>query len=120
MITGFVNASREAIIEVLVRGPNQQEYKIEAIIDTGFNGSISLPPRIVDSLDLPFRRRGRAILANGGETIFDIYETIVTWDGQSRRVVVDEADPDPLVGMEVLHGAEMKVQAIEDGDVIII
>ena len=41
------------------------------------------------------------------------------WDGKPRRIAVDEADIDPLVGMSLLYGYELIVQAIQGGTVII-
>jgi hypothetical protein len=38
MITGVVNASREAIIRLVITGPSRQQRDTEAIIDTGFTG----------------------------------------------------------------------------------
>ena len=101
VITGVVNAYREAIIRLPVRGPWAQE-EIEAVVDTGFDGFLSLPSPLIAAFDLPFRRRGRAILADGSESFFDVHEATVVWDGQPRRVVVDTADIDPLVGMALL------------------
>ena len=43
MITGLVNIDREATIRLRVRGPGWQQQLIEAIIDTGFDGWLSLP-----------------------------------------------------------------------------
>jgi predicted aspartyl protease len=65
MITGTVNSNREAAIRLSIRGSDEREQEIEAVIDTGFNGFITLPPAVVAALDLPYLGRGRAILANG-------------------------------------------------------
>jgi clan AA aspartic protease len=119
MITGVVTASRQAIIRLTVRGPEGQEQEIDAVIDTGFDGTLTLPPALIATLGLVWRRRGRALLADGSESLFDIYETIVIWDGEPRRIAVDEADIDPLVGMSLLYGYELIVQAIQGGTVII-
>jgi clan AA aspartic protease len=89
------------------------------VIDTGFDGTLILPPALIATLGLVWRRRGRALLADGSESLFDSYEAIVVWDGEPRRIAVDEADIDPLVGMSLLHGYELTVQAIEGGTVII-
>lgn len=43
MITGVVTDDRQAVVHLTVRGPAGQEQEIEAIIDTGFDGSLSLP-----------------------------------------------------------------------------
>ena len=82
MITGRVNKHYEAIVRLVVRGPQGQAEEIEAIIDTGFSGWLSLPTATIAQLGLPFRRRGRAFLADGSESIFDIYEGTVVWNGQ--------------------------------------
>jgi clan AA aspartic protease len=119
MITGVVTTSRQAVIRLTVRGPEGQEQEIETVIDTGFDGSLTLPPTLIVALGLVWRRRGRALLADGSESLFDIYEAIVVWDGEPRRIAVDEADIDPLIGMSLLYGYELTVQAIDGGTVII-
>jgi clan AA aspartic protease len=119
MITGVVTASLQAIIRLTARGPEGQEQEVEAVIDTGFDGILTLPPALIAALGLAWRRRGRALLADGSESLFDIYEATVVWDGESRRIAVDEADINPLVGMSLLYGYELIVQAVESGSVII-
>jgi clan AA aspartic protease len=82
MITGVVTDDRQALIRLIVRGPAGNEQEVEAIIDTGFDGWLTLPSPIISSLDLMWRRRGRALLADGSESIFDIYEATIIWDGE--------------------------------------
>ena len=43
MITGVVSGDRQAIIHLMVQGPTGQALEIEAIIDTAFDGWLSLP-----------------------------------------------------------------------------
>jgi clan AA aspartic protease len=119
MITGIVTADREAIVRVLVRGPSGQQQRIKAVIDTGFDGWLSLPPAFIASLALPWRRRGSALLADGRETLFDIYEGVVVWDRRRLRIPVDEADTAPLVGMALLDGYELKVEVRSRGKVTV-
>ena len=119
MITGAVTAEREAVIRLTVRGPADNQFETDVVIDTGFDGSISLPPELIRLLGLPWRRRGRAILADGSESLFDIYEGVVVWDLQPRRVSVDEAETAPLVGMALLDGYELNMQVRVDGLVTI-
>ena len=119
MITGVVTGDREALIRLAVRGAADQEQEIEAVVDTGFDGWLSLPPALVAVLELQWRRRGRALLADGSECVFDIYEGTVVWDGRLRRIAVDEASAAPLVGMALLHGFELNVQVRTGGSVTI-
>ena len=119
MIVGAVNNFREAVVSLAVGGPRGQRHEIEAVIDTGFTGSLSIPSAIITLLNLPFRRRGRAVLANASETIFDVYEATVIWDGHPHRVSVDAAETDPLVGMSLLSGYRLTVEVISGGRVLI-
>lgn len=41
MISGLVNNFREAIVRIVVFGLEEQRQEIEAIIDTGFTGSLT-------------------------------------------------------------------------------
>ena len=119
MIRGKVNAHDEGIIRLSVFNSLGQGHEFEAIVDTGFNGWLSLSPALITFLELPFRNRGRATLADGSESVFDIYEATVLWDGQGRRIAIDEADTTPLVGMALLHGSELSMQIIDGGEVSI-
>ncbi len=119
MITGVVTNDRQAVIHLRARGPAGQEQEIEAIIDTGFDGWPSLPSSFVASLGLVWRRRGRARLADGSESVFDIYEATVDWDREARRIPVDEAETMPLVGMSLLEGYELTVQVQVGGKVTV-
>lgn len=65
MITGSVNTDYEAVIRLRIQGPRGYQQEVEAIIDTGFNGFLTLPPLLVTELGLARLSRGRALLANG-------------------------------------------------------
>ena len=92
---------------------------IEAVIDTGYTATLSLPPPLVRSLDLKWKSIGRGVLADGSECLFDVYVAKVIWDGKERRVLIDEADTDPLVGMALLHGYELRMHVQSRGKILI-
>jgi clan AA aspartic protease len=118
MITGVVQA-REGRIRLEVRGPRRQQREIKAVIDTGYTASLSLPPGLVVSLGLRWKSFGRGLLADGRECLFDVYVAKVVWDGKERRILVDEADTDPLVGMALLSGYELRMQVRSRGKLTI-
>lgn len=118
MITGTVQVY-EGRIRLKVRGSQKREQEIEAVIDTGYTEWLSLPPTFVASLGLHWKTSGRAILADGSECEFDIYRGAVLWDGKLRRILVHEADADPLIGMKLLSGYELKMQVRPRGKVTI-
>jgi clan AA aspartic protease len=117
MLTGSVNAFREAVLCLAVRGPSGDERAIEAVIDTGYDGSLTLPPRLVAELRLPFRNRASALLGDGSRTLYDVHDGIVLWDGKLRRIAIDVVDTDPLLGMALLYGQELTIQVFEGGAV---
>lgn len=105
MITGAVK-DLEARIRLKVRGPRGSEREIEAVIDTGFTGWLTLPPMVVASLGLPWHSYGRGILADRSESTFDIYDAAVVWDRRVRRLLIEDVDAEPLIGMALLEGYE--------------
>lgn len=119
MISGWVNAYREAIVHIPVRSHEGREQPIEAVIDTGFNGHLTLPPHLIESFGLPFLRNGRAVLGDGSSVTFNIHEAVILWNGQPRRIPVDAADTEPLLGMGLLDGHELNVQVMNGGRALI-
>jgi clan AA aspartic protease len=117
MITGVVNAEFEPIIPLSIRQSDGKVFTQDAIVDTGFNGWLSLPPDLIAELKLRWKRRGRAILGDGSECIFDIYQAVVDWDGTLLTIPVDEADSEPLVGMSLMEGYQLTMQVFEGGHV---
>jgi predicted aspartyl protease len=62
MIVGAVNAWREAVIRLPLRGPRGQEQEIELVLDTGFSGSLTLPPALIavfTAIPITWRRNPR-------------------------------------------------------------
>jgi predicted aspartyl protease len=37
--------------------------------------------RLIDRLNLKWKRRGRAILGDGSECVFNVYEAVLIWGG---------------------------------------
>jgi clan AA aspartic protease len=102
MITGIVNQDFEPIISLSIYDSNGKIYTQEAIVDTGFNGWLSLPNDLIIQLNLKWKRRGRAILGDGSECVFNIYEVMIIWDGFLLKIPIDEADSEPLLGMSLM------------------
>lgn len=119
MIQGTVNANYEAIISVVVQGTASAQVEVEAIVDTGFNGHLSLPPAVITLLNLSWQGRGSAILGDGSSVLFDIYDATVEWDGEARQISVDGANGEPLAGMALLDGYELMIQVTPAGKVMI-
>lgn len=119
MMYGVVNQSCEATVPVAVSNVNRQTRLIDAVIDTGYTGFLSLPSEIIVALNLPWTGIDRGTLGDGSEVTFEIYAATIIWDGQYRNIPVNEAETDPLVGMSLLYGYDLKIRAVEGGIVTI-
>jgi predicted aspartyl protease len=77
MISGSVNTNREAVISLVVNGPSGQVQEIEAVIDTGFTGSLTLPSVVIGFLELSWLGRGETMLGDGSFHPVDVYAATV-------------------------------------------
>ena len=119
MIQEVVNAAYEAVVALSLQGPAGQAQEVEAVVDTGYSGFLTLPSTLVTELGLPFAYIGRALLANDDEVSFDVHDVTVLWDGQPRHVKADATGSTPLVGMLLLDGHNLNIEVENGGRVVI-
>ena len=119
MIEGVVNDAYEAVVALSLQGPAGQVQDIEAVIDTGYSGFLTLPTALVTELGLSFAYVGRAFLANDDEVSFDVHDVTVLWDGQPRPIKADATGSTPLVGMLLLDRHDLNIEVESGGRVVI-
>ena len=119
MIHGVVNAAYKAIVALSLRGPAGQAQNIEAVVDTGYSGFLTLPTTVVTELGLHFAYIGRALLANDDEVSFDVHDVTVLWDGQPRHIKADATGSTPLMGMLLLDRHNLNIEVESGGRVVI-
>ena len=110
MITGVVTPNREAVIRVVVRGAHGREVQVDAVVDTGFNGFLTLPGRRITELALSFAGTTQATLGDGSAVPLDIFEATVIWDTHEQSIPVLAAAGSALVGMALLSGYRMTLR----------
>lgn len=120
MITGQVNGLYEAVIPIYLQDMEGTIQPFEAILDTGFNGALTLSAELIATFRLPWRTRGSALLANGREEMFDIYAATVIWDGRPRPILVEAVESLPLVGMRLLADYDVRLRVQPGGMVQIV
>lgn len=119
MIQGAVNAALEAVLPLTVQSAAGRAQEVDAVIDTGFSGFLTLPSELVTAFGLEFDGVGWGVLADGTEASFDMYDATLLWDGQPRSVYVYAAETTPLVGMRLLEGHDLHVEVQEGGRVTV-
>jgi predicted aspartyl protease len=92
MITGIVNVNGEAIVRIVVGNLDKQRVAVDAIIDTGYTGFLTLPPSTIAELNLPWRGSEEGILGDGSTQRFDVYSATVIWDGGFRTIKINESN----------------------------
>lgn len=117
MIRGVVNSAFDAVVRLPIRGSSGRTREVEAAIDTGFNGSLTLPAELAEELKLPFITTVAAFLANGEMVRLNVYRVELLWDGRTRYIRADATGKRPLVGMSLLHRHSLYLEVVEGGRV---
>ena len=92
-------------------------HQCQVTVDTGFTGWLTLPPDFIEQLGLVSRDSRAATLASGAIESFDYYHARILWHGQLRPVGVFQSNGMSLLGMQLLKGNRLIVDAWEGGDV---
>jgi clan AA aspartic protease len=92
---------------------------VEAVIDTGFDGELTLQEATIRRLGYPYSGSAGGTLADGSEVQVDFYEGRVLWHGADRPVAVIGAEGQPLIGMGLLEGSRLTLEAEPGGKVLV-
>ena len=114
-ITG---APRVSITVVNIAEPHRT-LTVSAVVDTAFTAYLTLPAESISELGLIQRGEQVAELASGDIERFAVYPGLTRWNGQDRLTPILESDSEPLLGMAMLWGSRLTVDAREGGDVVI-
>jgi clan AA aspartic protease len=115
MIRGVVNARCEAMVRLRLKGPSGVQLEVDAVVDTGFTSSLTLPSQALDLLGLARQSGSRALLADGSVLHFDVYAAAVEWDGGWLPIMVSAVGEDALIGMQLLAGHKLAIEVVPGG-----
>jgi len=115
MITGEI---RERFPRSKLRLPGRPNaFTVEFIVDTGFDGEMSLPYEDASRLRSENPGKVLAEMANGQFVEVDYCEIVLDWDDEPRRTQVLIMDGAPLIGVVLLGGLRLTVDFVPRGDV---
>lgn len=118
MHRGTVNESLEPCVGLTLSDFGNTTRAVDFVIDTGSNEEIVLPRTIIDQFNLIPGDKTSVIMGDGRTTICATYSAQVEWHGQPRDVMVTEGF-EPLIGMLLLEGSNLSVDATPGGAVTI-
>lgn len=116
MIRGAVNDSLEAVIPLDLLADDESVSPVNALVDTGFNGDLSLPRRIIDLLGCESAGERKVELGDGLISVMRCFSGRVLWQGAGRVVSILEGCG-PLIGMNLLRGCKLVVEVEPEGHV---
>ena len=119
MITGQVGPDLKPRLSVGLAAASGTIHPVEFEIDTGFTSYVTLPGDLIRLLGLTQQGTSLATLADGQVVEFNIYIARASWHGQHRGAVVFESESEPLLGMAMLRGSKLTLEAQEGGEVTI-
>ncbi len=90
---------------------------IEFVVDTGFNGYLTLPVSAVGAMNLPLFSTTTTILADGTHAEIPTHVATINWHERELLVPVLAMGSKPLLGMGLLDRCRLIVEFTEDGSI---
>lgn len=119
MIQGTV-VDLQAQIDVTLRLPGRSDVvENGCVVDTGFEGFLTLPQLAIAELGLPYLAQINANLANNSRVITDVYLATVVWNGLERDIAVLAMGRRPLIETALLENYHLSIDFCDGGTVLV-
>ena len=119
MIRGMLNDRIEPMVVLEISNGDGQYHQVDALLDTGFSQSLTLPPDTVARLGLECADRIPMTLADARDIDVSVHKGLVKWFGKRREINVIAIDGPPLLGMSLLAGCKITIRAHPGGEILI-
>lgn len=119
MIAGSVNTRGNLLVPIRILDASGHVHRVEAVVDTGFNGYLALPSGLVEQLGVTATEPVDMGLATDLVVTVESFEGIVLWRGERRSVEILKAEGDPLIGTALLWGSLLTAEITDHGAVTI-
>ena len=97
-------------IELLLNDTSFRSVEVD--LDTGFTGDLTLPAEVIRQCGLAPEGERPVVLANGDEVYLRVWQGTTLWHGSPRRVRILQAEGEPLLGMNLLRGSRVTLDAL--------
>lgn len=119
-MTGVVSSEMEPYLPLRVIGEADRAAFVHALVDTGFSGDLMLPFETISHLRLHPITTSKLVLGDGSSVLMPVYDALVEWQGKPRRIDVYACDGGAVIGMSMLSGSHLELDAAPDGQVNVV
>lgn len=119
MIIGRVDVHRQAWVQLEIESNDGRLEPVDTVVDTGFDGHLTLPPQVIEELGLEPDEPSYVVLATGSRERVNVWRGNVLWHDRICKVFVFEASGPPLLGMELMEDSQVTMQPRINGHVLI-
>ncbi len=119
MIVGNISAEWDLLVPIRVLDKDEYVHRFEAVVDTGFNGHLTLPPHLIQEFGPPLIREVDMVVATDMTVRVNSYDCVVLWQNQRLRIPAMEAEGAPLIGIGLLWGSLLTAEITDNGEVAI-
>ncbi len=106
---------RKAIAPVIFRLPGQPDFSLDFVIDTGFNGYLTLPVQAISAMNLPLYSSTPIKLADGSEALSAIHLATIVWDDIEKVVPILASGYKPLLGTAMMAEYHLEIDFEDNG-----
>lgn len=106
-------------MNIIFRLPEGSDVEIECVVDTGFEGFLTLPPAVIREYQFPYLARIDANLADDSSIAVYAYLVTILWNSVERQVAVLGIGPRPLIGTALLEDYHLGIDFCDGGTVLI-
>ncbi len=115
MILGHVR-DRFARITLLLPGLDGP-LSVEFLVDTGFDGDLSLPLSLISRMETSYAASRRVRLADGYESNQGYRQIMLSWDEDTIPIKVLIVETNPLIGVLLMENYLLQAEMQEEGEV---
>ena len=106
MIVARVNDNFDAHVQLELLH-NGTTHSVRFVMDTGFNGYLSVTPQMVRSLNLEIIDVQDGVLADGRRDVFETVDIVVNGLDETRKIRAQVLG-EPMLGTRMLNGCEIQ------------
>ena len=116
---GIVNDVLDAVVSLSILKEGGTTETFEFIVDTGLSEEIVLPEHVVEQLGLLPDDPVVLTTGDGRARVVGTYNAWVLWHDRPRRIHAASMGGEFLIGMGLLSGSNVNIDAVPGGSVTI-